>query len=126
MTGTKNSIEIDVSTRFLAQQSNPDNQQFAFSYTIAITNHGEEAVRLMSRHWLITDGNQAKQEVHGTGVVGEQPYINCGQTFEYTSGTVLKTAVGTMQGSYQMVTNSGEFFDAQIPTFTLYHPSSLH
>ena len=119
-------IAIEVATRFLDDQSEPDNERFAFAYTISITNCSEETVRLLSRHWLITDGNNEQQEVHGEGVVGEQPYIPAGNTFEYTSGALLKTAVGTMQGSYGMITKSGQPFDADIPAFGLVYPAALH
>lgn len=119
-------IEIDVSTRFLAEQSAPRQDRFAFAYTISITNRSEETVRLLSRYWLITDGNNSQQEVHGEGVVGEQPYIPSGDTYEYTSGTLLTTSVGTMEGSYQLINESGQFFDADIPTFSLCHPQALH
>ena len=119
-------IEIRVNTRFLPEQSDPEHSRFAFAYTIAITNGGTEPVRLLSRYWLITDGNNDKKEVHGEGVVGEQPYIPAGDTFEYTSGAMLKTAVGTMEGSYQMVTDSGDYFDAIIPRFSLKDPRALH
>ena len=119
-------IDISVTTRFLAEQSEPEQQRFAFAYTIAITNAGSESVRLLSRYWLITDGNNDKQEVHGEGVVGEQPYIPGGNTFEYTSGAMLNTAVGTMEGSYQMVSESGTYFDAIIPRFSLSDPKALH
>jgi ApaG protein len=121
-----NQIDIQVSTRFLAEQSEPAHDRFAFAYTIAITNRGTEAVRLLSRYWLITDGNNEKKEVHGEGVVGEQPYIPGGDTFEYTSGAMLNTAVGTMEGSYQMVTDSGDYFDAVIPRFSLIDPKAVH
>lgn len=126
MTQATDNIAITVSTRFLSEQSEPDQDRFAFAYTIAITNAGPESVRLLSRYWLITDGNNEKKEVHGEGVVGEQPYIPSGDTFEYTSGAMLKTAVGTMEGSYQMVTESGDHFDATIPRFSLSDPSALH
>ena len=119
-------IQIAVATRFLAEQSEPVNNRYAFAYTISITNRGDETVRLLSRYWLITDGNNETQEVHGEGVVGEQPYIGCGQTFQYTSGALLKTAFGTMEGSYQLITDSGELFEADIPTFSLAHPTALH
>jgi ApaG protein len=119
-------IEIRVNTRFLPEQSDPEHGRFAFAYTVAITNGGNEPVRLLSRYWLITDGNNDKKEVHGEGVVGEQPYIPAGDTFEYTSGAMLKTAVGTMEGSYQMVTDSGDYFDAVIPRFSLKDPRALH
>ncbi len=119
-------INIDVNTRFLEEQSSPNQERFAFAYTISITNHSKQTVRLLSRYWLITDGNDEQQEVHGEGVVGEQPYIPSGDTYEYTSGTLLSTAVGTMEGSYQLINEAGEFFDATIPTFSLCHPQALH
>lgn len=119
-------IDIRVSARFLADQSEPDNERYAFAYTIAITNMGEESVRLLSRYWLITDGDNEQKEVHGEGVVGKQPFIPAGETFEYTSGAMLNTAVGSMEGSYQMVTDSGAYFDAPIPRFSLVNPRALH
>lgn len=126
MTESPDTIDIKVNTRFLSEQSDPEEGRFAFAYTIVITNAGAESVRLLSRYWLITDGNNEKKEVHGEGVVGELPYIPSGDTFEYTSGAMLKTAVGTMEGSYQMVTESGDYFDAVIPRFSLSDPSALH
>lgn len=126
MTEPLDQIDIAISTRFLTEQSEPEEGRFAFAYTIAITNAGPESVRLLSRYWLITDGNNEKKEVHGEGVIGEQPYIPSGDTFEYTSGAMLKTAVGTMEGSYQMVTESGKCFDAEIPRFSLSDPRALH
>lgn len=119
-------IGISVDSQFIEEQSEPDEGRYAFAYTISITNNSEETVRLLSRYWLITDGNEEQQEVHGEGVVGEQPYIPAGETFEYTSGTLLPTSVGTMEGSYQLINESGEFFDAEIPAFSLCHPSALH
>lgn len=126
MSQVPQNIAITVNTRYLSDQSEPEEQRYAFAYTIAITNAGSESVRLLSRYWLITDGNNEKKEVHGEGVIGEQPYIPSGDTFEYTSGALLKTAVGTMEGSYQMVTESGDHFDASIPRFSLSDPSALH
>lgn len=119
-------IDIQVQTRFLEDQSEPENGRYAFAYTISITNTGDETVQLLSRYWLITDGNNAQKEVHGQGVVGEQPWIAAGDTFQYTSGAMLDTAVGTMEGSYQMLTESGEAFDTPIPRFTLSNPKALH
>ena len=119
-------IGIDVRSQFIEEQSEPDDGRYAFAYTISITNNSQQTVRLLSRYWLITDGNEQQQEVHGEGVVGEQPYIPSGETFEYTSGTLLPTSVGTMEGSYQMLTESGENFEAQIAAFGLVHPDSLH
>lgn len=126
MAGNAASIAIRVSSRFLADQSEPGDGRFAFAYTVSITNAGSESVRLLSRYWLITDGNNDRREVHGEGVLGEQPYIPSGETFEYTSGALLNTAVGTMEGSYQMVTDSGDCFDAEIPRFSLIDPQALH
>lgn len=119
-------ITINIRTRFLEEQSVPANNQYAFAYTVSVTNTGSETIQLLSRYWLITDGNNEQKEVRGDGVVGEQPWIAAGDTFEYTSGAMLKTAVGTMEGSYQMVTQSGEHFDAVIPRFSLNNPKSLH
>jgi ApaG protein len=97
-----------------------------FSYTITISNTGKLAAKLLTRHWVITDANGEVQEVHGEGVVGEQPYLRPGESFEYTSGTVMDTPVGSMEGSYQMVTDDGSAFDARIPVFTLSMPNALH
>ena len=119
-------IGIDVRSQFIEEQSEPDDGRYAFAYTISITNNSQQTVRLLSRYWLITDGNEQQQEVHGEGVVGEQPYIPSGETFEYTSGTLLPTSVGTMEGSYQLINEAGEFFDAEIPTFSLCHPKAIH
>ena len=126
MTKPNPAIEIEVATRFLAEHSMPEQDRFAFAYTISITNSSSKTVRLLSRYWLITDGNNSQQEVHGEGVVGEQPYIASGDTYEYTSGTLLATAVGTMEGSYQLVDEAGKLFDAPIPAFSLCHPGALH
>ena len=119
-------ISINVSTRFLADQSDPDSSRFAFAYTISISNSGPEAVRLVSRYWLITDGNNEQKEVHGEGVIGKQPYIASGESFEYTSGAMLNTEVGTMEGSYQMISESGECVDALSPRFGGSDPRTLH
>lgn len=119
-------IEIHVHTRYLEEQSLPAAQRFAFAYTITITNTGAEPVRLMSRHWVITDGNNQVREVAGDGVVGEQPLISPGDSYEYTSGAVLETHVGTMEGSYHMVSASGRAFLAPIAPFILSKPGTLH
>jgi ApaG protein len=97
-----------------------------FSYTITIRNEGQVAARLMTRHWIITDANGKVQEVQGEGVVGEQPYLKPGQGFRYSSGAILETPVGSMQGSYRMVADGGEVFDAPIAPFTLAMPGMLH
>lgn len=119
-------IRIDVQTAFLAEQSAPHDNRYAFSYTITIRNEGEVAARLTARHWIITDANGKVQEVRGPGVVGEQPHLKPGQGFRYSSGAVLETPVGTMQGSYQMVTDDGVPFDAPIRPFRLAIPGVLN
>ena len=119
-------INVDVDTLYIESESSPANSQYVFAYTITITNEGTEAAKLMTRHWVITDANGHVEEVHGDGVVGEQPYLKPGEGFQYTSGAVLKTPVGTMSGSYQMVADNGSNFDAEIPEFILSSPRTLH
>ena len=122
----KQDIVIDVETRYIEEQSDPANSRYIFSYTISIKNQSDTKVKLISRHWIITDANAKTQEVKGDGVVGEQPLIQPDQGFRYTSGTVLETPVGSMTGSYQMVADNGEHFDATIPTFTLSVPRIIN
>jgi ApaG protein len=119
-------IRVAVETRFLDDQSAPGENRFVFSYTITITNEGSVPARLLSRHWLITDANGKVQEVRGEGVVGEQPWMRPGDHFQYTSGAVLETSMGTMRGSYEMLADDGTRFDAEIPPFTLSVPRTLH
>lgn len=119
-------IEIRVVTQYIPEQSTPENDEHVFAYTITITNAGTETAQLISRHWQITDANDEVLEVRGEGVVGQQPILEPGESYRYTSGTVLKTPVGYMQGSYQMRRESGEEFDAPIPAFSLSLPSALH
>jgi ApaG protein len=119
-------IKVDVQTAFLADQSAPQDNRYVFSYTITIRNEGSVAARLMTRHWIITDSNGKVQEVRGSGVVGEQPHLKPGQGFRYSSGAVIETPVGAMQGSYQMVGDDGEKFDAPIPPFRLAMPGVLN
>ena len=119
-------IDVKVATRFLDDQSVPRDNRFVFAYTITIVNRGEQPARLVSRHWIITDANGKVQEVKGDGVVGEQPWMRPGEDFEYTSGAVLETAVGTMRGSYRMLADDGTWFDAPIGEFTLSVPRTLH
>ena len=119
-------IAISVDTRFLDDQSAPADNRYAFAYTITIANHGTVGARLLSRHWIITDANGKVHEVRGDGVVGEQPWMRPGGGFEYTSGAVIETELGTMRGSYQMVADDGTQFDAMIPTFVLTTPRTLH
>ena len=123
---TAMNIDIDVKTAFLTQQSAPEQNRYAFSYTITISNHGDKTAKLLSRHWLITDSNDRVQEVMGEGVIGEQPVIAPGESYQYTSGAMIETAAGTMEGSYQMISETGEKFDAPIALFSLIHPSALH
>ncbi len=119
-------INVDVDTLYIESESSPANSQYVFAYTITITNAGTQAAKLMTRHWVITDANGHVEEVRGDGVVGEQPYLKPGEGFQYTSGAVLKTPIGTMTGSYQMVADDGSNFDAEIPEFILSSPRTLH
>jgi ApaG protein len=119
-------IRVEVETNYLADQSDPVEQRFVFSYTITIRNEGDAAARLMQRHWVITHANGKTQEVRGDGVVGEQPHLRPGQGFRYSSAAVLETPVGAMQGSYQMVTDEGAHFDVAIPPFRLAMPGVVH
>jgi len=119
-------IDVAVQTRFLPEQSTPDANRYAFAYTIHIANTGSVPARLISRHWVITDANGNVQEVRGEGVVGEQPWLRPGDDFQYTSGAILDTAIGTMRGSYQMIADDGCHFDAAIPQFTLSIPRTVH
>ena len=124
--GKKYQISINVDTAYLADQSDPAADRYVFSYTISIANTGTVAAQLISRHWIITDAESSVQEVKGLGVVGEQPLLQPGESFEYTSGTAMATPVGTMHGTYQMVAEDGVKFDADIPKFTLSMPRVLH
>jgi ApaG protein len=117
-------IEVTVEPNFLPERSSAENREYFWSYTIVITNAGEETVQLRTRHWIITDASGRKQEVRGKGVVGEQPVLAPGQRFEYTSGVPLATASGFMTGRYQMVSESGEQFEIDVPTFSLDSPDS--
>lgn len=119
-------LEIQIATRFLDEESKPDDGRYVFAYTIRIRNVGRLPAQLVSRHWIVTDANGRVEEVRGDGVVGEQPRLEPGEDFVYTSGTVLATSVGTMEGSYDMVGDDGAHFDAPIPPFTLSVPRTLH
>jgi ApaG protein len=119
-------ITVHVSPRYLPEQSAPQQNRYAFAYTVRITNVGKKAAQLQSRHWVITDANGKIEEVRGQGVVGEQPNLAPGSSFEYTSGAVISTSVGSMRGSYQMLSYDGHHFDAQIQAFTLSIPRTLH
>jgi len=122
----KHNIQVDVQTFYVEEQSDPVDERYVFAYTITILNQGTVSARLLTRHWIITDSNGHIEEVRGDGVVGEQPYLRPGEGFRYTSGAILKTPVGSMQGSYQMIADDGSAFDADIPVFTLAIPRTLH
>jgi ApaG protein len=122
----KNKIEVSTVTSFLDSQSEQEAGRYVFSYTITIHNLGSASAKLLSRHWVITDANGKVQEVHGEGVVGEQPHLAPGEYFRYTSAAMIETPVGVMRGEYQMISDDGEFFDAVIPPFTLAIPRVLH
>lgn len=119
-------IDINVKTTYLPDQSRPAENRFVYAYTITIANRGDRPAKLLSRHWLINDANDERQEVKGEGVVGEQPRLEPGEDYTYTSGVVLPTESGTMEGNYQMQTDDGERFDAPIPLFALVPPHSIH
>ena len=119
-------LSVGVKTEFLAEQSDPSRNRYVFAYKITITNRGIQSAQLMSRKWIITDGDGKIQEVSGEGIVGQQPIIEPGQQHQYTSGTVLETKVGSMSGFYSMVAADGHEFSALIPSFTLSYPNALH
>jgi ApaG protein len=125
MQTNQHKIRVNVDTSYLAEQSNPGERRYVFSYTITIRNEGSVPARLLTRHWIITDSNGKVQEVRGEGVVGEQPYLKPGQGFRYSSGAVLETPVGAMEGSYQMMADDGEQFDAPVAAFRLAMPGLL-
>jgi ApaG protein len=122
----KNNIVIEATPFFIAEQSAPEQHRYVFAYTITITNEGTVPAQLLQRHWLITDANGKIQEVRGDGVIGEQPHLKPGETFRYTSGAILETPVGIMQGHYIMRSDEGDDFNALIPQFTLSIPRVLH
>ena len=122
----KYAVSVTAQAFYLPDQSDEENDQYVFAYTIRITNTGDVAAKVISRHWIITDSDSQVQEVRGMGVVGEQPTIKPGASFEYTSGSSLTTMVGTMRGTYQMSAEDGTKFVAKIPEFTLSVPRVLH
>ncbi len=122
----KYEIAVSAQTQYIPEQSDEETGRFVFAYTMTIRNKGTLPAQLVSRHWIITDGRNHVQEVRGLGVVGAQPLIKPGESFEYTSGTAIATPVGTMKGSYQMVAEDGTHFDAHIAEFTLSVPRVLH
>jgi len=123
---TKYKIEVHVEPAYLPDQSVPTEDRYVFAYTITIRNAGSVPARLISRHWIIADANGQEREVRGEGVVGEQPHLAPGADYRYTSGAVLETPVGSMRGSYQMLADDGNCFDAPIAAFTLAIPRTLH
>ena len=123
---TRYLIDVEVTTEYVPQQSEPAENRYLFAYYINIINRGSCTTQLLSRHWRITDGNQHLQEVQGDGVIGQQPVIPAGSRYTYNSFCVLKTPVGSMQGSYQMLAEDGHRFDAKIPIFTLAIPNALN
>jgi ApaG protein len=122
----KYSITVTVNVRYIAEQSDEAASRYVFAYSVKIANTGSIAAQLLNRHWVITDGENRVQEVRGPGVVGQQPRIRPGNSYDYTSGTAIATPVGTMRGSYQMIAEDGTVFDAPIPEFTLSVPRVLH
>ena len=122
----EHSIHVDAVSVFVPEQSDPEAERYAFAYTITIRNDGRVPAKLLSRHWIITDGHGEVQEVRGEGVVGEQPHLAPGQSFRYTSGALLETPVGSMRGSYRMLADDGTEFDAPIATFSLSVPRVRH
>jgi len=119
------SIVVSARPKYLEGYSKPDEAEYAFAYTIDIRNEGEESVQLISRHWIITDGHNEKREVEGEGVIGEQPFIESQHSYRYSSGAILATRTGTMEGSYTLRSESGVTFKASIPTFALITPGAL-
>ncbi len=119
-------IEVQVKPIYLTEHSDPKKDKYVFAYTVSIQNNSELAARLVSRHWIITDANGRTQEVKGMGVVGEQPYLNPGDSYTYTSGTILPTPIGCMYGSYQLISETGLNLEAEIPAFSLAKPNTLH
>ena len=126
MPDRKHQIDVSAEVKYLPDQSDEAKRRYVFAYTITITNNGTVPAQLVTRHWIITDANGEVQEVKGEGVVGEQPHLKSGQSFQYTSGAAIATPVGTMRGTYQMVADDGVRFDATIPEFTLAMPRTLH
>jgi ApaG protein len=123
---TTRGIQVHVDSRYVPEQSDPERGGWLFAYSVRIANVGSETVQLISRHWVITDANGEVEEVRGPGVVGAQPVLKPGESFEYTSACPLGTAFGTMHGTYQMLTEAGEYFDAEIAAFSLSTPYSVN
>ena len=121
-----NSVRVEVEAQYVPEKSQPFESEWVFAYTVRITNEGEETVQLLSRHWIITDATGHVEEVRGPGVIGEQPVLGPGESFEYTSWCPLKTSSGVMHGTYQMLTEDGDHFDVEIAPFALQEPYTVH
>ena len=121
-----NTVRVEVESQFVPERSQPFEHLWHFMYTVRITNEGDDAVQLISRHWIITDATGHTQEVRGPGVVGEQPLLNPGESFQYSSNCELTTSTGVMKGTYQMVTEDGDHFDVEIAPFALHEPYTVH
>jgi len=121
-----NNVRVEVESQYAPDQSQPFQSHWFFYYTVRITNEGEDTVQLLSRHWIIADASGHTEEVRGPGVVGEQPVLAPGESFQYTSGCNLKTSTGVMRGTYQMVTEDGDHFDVEIAAFALHEPYTVH
>jgi ApaG protein len=121
-----NNVRVEVESQYAPERSQPFQNQWFFLYTVRITNEGDEAVQLLSRHWIATDANEHIDEVRDSGVVGEHPVLAPGEAFQYTSGWPLKTSTGILRGTYQMVTEGGEHFDVEIAPFALHEPYTVH
>lgn len=126
MDSERYNIQVSVESRYIEHESDPEQGRYVFAYTVTIVNGGTVPARLLTRHWLISDSDGRVQEVRGDGVIGEQPHLQPGEGFRYTSGTILDTPLGVMQGSYQMLADDGEQFDAPIAPFRLADPRLLH
>ena len=122
----RHDVRVEVETRYIPDQSQPDHHRYVFAYTITISNRGSLGARLLNRHWIITDANGRTQEVRGEGVVGQQPHLQPGEAYRYTSGTALETPVGAMEGEYEMVDDEGERFIAPIAPFSLRTPNTIN
>jgi ApaG protein len=121
-----NSVRVEVESQYVPEKSQPFESEWVFAYNIRITNEGDETVQLLSRHWIITDASGHVEEVRGPGVIGEQPVLGPGESFEYTSWCPLKTSSGVMHGTYQMLGEDGDHFDVEIAPFTLQEPYTVH
>lgn len=121
-----NNVRVEVESEYAAEHSQPFQNHWFFHYTVCITNEGDETVTLISRHWIISQADGQREEVKGPGVVGEQPVLSPGESFQYTSGCPLKTSTGVMRGTYQMVTEGGDHFDVEIAPFALHEPYTIH